>query len=475
MAIRATISVQRIQAQTANELVQAQTVYQSVVASEISVNPDSKNLMLFDSVPLSEVVFKVITKGLADSTAVTDLYASHFNKGTIAESVSVADTFAKVVTYNRTFSDSFTLDDLAQIDKDFYGNKGNIFAFTDIIGLTNNKNLTDSYTVSDVFTKVLTYSRSFTDSTTLSDSEYYSLAKSTSDPLTLSDSQLKGFTTQKTDSFTVADAADKSSGLAKTDSFSFADSSYFSASKETSDSVSLADSHYRALTKIIADAFALDDSALIDKDFYGNKGNVCTISDLIAFTLVYSRSYTDSFSFSDTTITELSKVINDVVTMTDSTLSVMDRGKEATDVLGFVELMASTVDKVLSDQATLSDNLSSLVGKGITETVSFNDSTVSEITKVVTDAFALDDSALVNKDYFGSKGNVCTVSDVISFAFIWNRTFAHSFSFSDEDSYLLGKNVQGAGEVVSIGDLVTLTTISGKVLNGAQLNRITLN
>jgi hypothetical protein len=475
MAIRATISVQRIQAQTANELVQAQTVYQSVVASEISVNPDSKNLMLFDSVPLSEVVFKVITKGLADSTAVTDLYASHFNKGTIAESVSVADTFAKVVTYNRTFSDSFTLDDLAQIDKDFYGNKGNIFAFTDIIGLTNNKNLTDSYTVSDVFTKVLTYSRSFTDSTTLSDSEYYSLAKSTSDPLTLSDSQLKGFTTQKTDSFTVADAADKSSGLAKTDSFSFADSSYFSASKETSDSVSLADSHYRALTKIIADAFTLDDSALINKNYYGNKGNVCTISDLIAFTLVYSRSYTDSFSFNDTTITELSKVINDVVTMTDSTLSVMDRGKEATDVLGFVELMASTVDKVLSDQATLSDNLSSLVGKGISETVSFNDSTVSEITKVVTDAFALDDSALVNKDYFGSKGNVCTVSDVISFAFIWNRTFAHSFSFSDEDSYLLGKNVQGAGEVVSIGDLVTLTTISGKVLNGAQLNRITLN
>ena len=473
MAIRATISIQRIQAQTANEIVQAQTVYQSVVASEISVNPDSKNLMLFDSVPLSEVVFKVITKGLADSTAVTDLYASHFNKGTIAESVSVADTFSKVVTYNRTFSDSFTLDDLAQIDKDFYGNKGNIFAFTDIIGLTNNKNLTDSYTVSDVITKVVAYVRSFTDSTTLSDSEYYSLAKSTSDPLTLSDSQLKGFTTQKTDSFTVADAADKSSGLAKTDSFSFADSSYFSASKETSDSVSLADSHYRALTKIIADAFTLDDSALINKNYYGNKGNVCTISDLIAFTLVYSRSYTDSFSFSDTTITELSKVINDVVTMTDST--VVERGKDATDVLGFVELMASTVDKVLSDQATLSDSLSSLVGKGITDSVSFNDSTVSEITKVVTDAFALDDSTLVDKDYFGSKGNVCTVSDVISFAFIWNRTFAHSFSVSDEDSYLLGKNVQGAGETIGISDLVALTTISGKVLNGAQLNRITLN
>jgi hypothetical protein len=70
---------------------------------------------------------------------------------------------------------------------------------------------------------------------------------------------------------------------------------------------------------------------------------------------------------------------------------------------------------------------------------------------------------------------VCTVSDIISFAFIWNRTLAHSFSFSDEDSYLIGKNLKGTGEVVNLGDVVDIATISGKVLNGAQLNRITLN
>jgi hypothetical protein len=474
MAIRATISIQRIQAQTATELVQAQTDYQLAVASEIWTDPDSKNRVLFENIPLSDVVFKLLTKDLTDSAAVTDLYASHFSKGTIVESVSVADIIAKVVTYRRDFSDAFTLDDLAQIDKDFYGNKGNIFAFTDIIGLTHNKNLTDSYTVSDVIAIAMAYSRSFTDSTVLSDSEYYTFTKSTSDSLALPDAQLKGLTKPETDSFTFGDATDKHPSLSKTDPFSFTDSSYFSTSKGASDSVSLADSHYRTLTKIIADAFALDDSALIDKDFYGNKGNVCTVSDLIAFTLVYSRSFTDSFAFNDTTITELAKVINDVVTMTDS--SFIEQGKDATDVLGFVDLMASNVSKAFTlDQTVLSDSSSSLVDKGIADSVSFNDSTVSEIAKVVTDAFALDDSALIDKDYFGSKGNVCTVSDIISFAFIWNRTLAHSFSFSDEDSYLIGKNLKGTGEVVNLGDVVDIATISGKVLNGAQLNRITLN
>ena len=493
MAIRATISLVQLQASTSRVTLEAQTQYERSNATGIWVDPDSKNRFVKEELLLSEVVFKVLTKDLTDSAAVTDLYASHFSKGTIIESVNVADIIAKVVTYRRDFSDAFTLDDLAQIDKDFYGNKGNIFAFTDIIGLTHNKNLTDSYTVSDVFAIAMAYSRSFTDSTVLSDSDYYTFTKNTSDSLALPDAQLKGLTKPETDSFTFGDATGKHPSLSKTDPFSFTDSSYFSANKGASDSVSFADSHYRTLTKIIADVFALDDSALINKNYTGNKGNICTISDLIAVALIYSRSFTDSFAFndttstgvakvlntdalafSDTTITRLAKVINDAVTMTDSNL--IEQNKGTTDVLGFVELMASNVSKAFTlDQTVLSDSSSSLVDKGIVDSVSFNDSTVSEIAKVVTDAFALDDSALIDKDYFGSKGNVCTLSDVISFAFIWNRTFAHSFSVSDEDSYLIGKNIQGAGETVSIGDLVAIATISGKVLNGAQLNRITLN
>jgi hypothetical protein len=294
---------------------------------------------------LSEIFVTVINKNLTDTTILSDLPALNYTFGTKAEIINIADNFTKIVTWNKTFTDAFTLDDLSQIDKDFYGNKGNIFAFTDIIGLTSNKALTDSYTISDVVSKVIAYSRSFTDSTTLSDSDYYSFGKISSDSFVFSDSQLKNL------------------NKAKTDNLNF--------------------------------------------------------SDLIA------------------------RVLNKPLT---------------------------------TDQTTLLDNFSSSVNKELTgDSVTFSDNTFSEIAKVFTDAFALDDSTLVDKDYSGNKGNVCTVSDIISFAFIWNRSFTHSFSFNDEDFYLLGKNIEGANENIGISDLVALATISGRVLNGASINTTTLN
>jgi hypothetical protein len=178
VAIRATISLVKVEAATSIIKVETQTTYENSNATEIWIDPDSNNRMFTEELPLSDVTIRVVNKVLADNSTITDLYASHFTKGTIVESVSVADTFARVVAYNRDFTDAFTLDDLSQIDKDFYGNKGNIFAFTDIIGLTNNKNLTDSYSFSDVIEIAMAYSRIFTDPFTFNDESSYQLGKS---------------------------------------------------------------------------------------------------------------------------------------------------------------------------------------------------------------------------------------------------------------------------------------------------------
>jgi hypothetical protein len=96
------------------------------------------------------------------------------------------------------------------------------------------------------------------------------------------------------------------------------------------------------------------------------------------------------------------------------------------------------------------------IGTGIpiTESFLFNDSIITGINKVITDAFTLDDSALIDKNYYGNKGNVFTVSDVIALALIYVRGFSNS---------------------ISIGDSANIANISGKVLNGASFNRITLN
>ena len=346
MAIRATISRVYLQASTSRITLEAQTQYKNSNATEIWVDPDSKNILTNDELPLNDVTIRVVNKVLVDSSTITDLYASHFTKGTIAESVSVADTFARVVAYKRDFTDAFTLDDLSQIDKDFYGNKGNIFAFTDIIGLTNNKNLTDACTVGDVFVKVM----------------------------------------------------------------------------------------------------------------------------------AYSRSFTDSLAFTDSSYTTLTKIITDVLTMGDSLVKDIS-GVKDTDTLGISEVVASSLSKVFSlDSTTLSDDMYSLMNKNISDPIAFNDSTISNITKVITDAFTLDDGALINKNYYGNKGNVLTFSDVLVIAITFARSYTDSFSFSDESSYQLGKSIQGAGESVSMSDLIATAIISGKVLNGGiPLNRITLN
>jgi hypothetical protein len=167
--MRATISIVKVE---------SQTTYKKANAAELWADPDSNNRMFKEELPLSEVLINVFSKVLEDTYVLADISALNVNKPLTLDIFSFTDTFARVVAYNRDFTDAFTLDDLSQINKDFYGNKGNIFAFTDIIGLTNNKNLTDACTVGDVIEIAMAYSRSFTDPFAFNDESSYQLGKS---------------------------------------------------------------------------------------------------------------------------------------------------------------------------------------------------------------------------------------------------------------------------------------------------------
>ena len=344
MPARATITV--VSAVVDMGLPTEATVTSNYIELEVVayIDTSSDNQWVYETIPLGDVRFNLVEKNLTDTTTLTEEKGLDLTKPE-EETISLLETFARVVAYKRDFNDAFTLDDLSQIDKDFYGNKGNIFSFTDIVGLTHEKDITDSYTVGDVFTRVVSYVRSI------------------------------------------------------------------------NDSCSFTDSSYTMLTKIITDSVTMGDS--LRKDITG-------VSD--------------------------------------------------TDTLGFSEIVASSLSKIFStDQTIMLDSSSNSINKGTSDLFSFGDNSIYGITKVITDAFALDDSALVDKDYYGNKGNICTMSDVIVVGLNFTRDFTDSFSFNDEASYQFGKSVQGAGEVFSISDLVALATISGKVLNGAQINRITLN
>jgi len=118
----------------------------------------SLNKWLEDSVPLSEVYLSVYTKALTEDLSISEVYGWNLEKNP-NESLSVTENFARVVSWQRDFSDAFTLDDAASIDKDYYGNKGNVFQILDILNIQLSQGVSDSYTVGDVFALAMEYNR----------------------------------------------------------------------------------------------------------------------------------------------------------------------------------------------------------------------------------------------------------------------------------------------------------------------------
>ena len=112
-----------------------------------------------DSAVLSEVLVNVYNKPVTDAVPITELYKSAYSKPVDGDSVSLADVFARVVTWNRELSDAFTLDDAAQIDKDYFGNKGNITQLLDELNIVLSTNYADSYSVNDVLNIVMLYAQ----------------------------------------------------------------------------------------------------------------------------------------------------------------------------------------------------------------------------------------------------------------------------------------------------------------------------
>jgi hypothetical protein len=201
------------------------------------VDTSSDNQWFYETIPLGDVRFNSVEKNLTDITTLTDEIPLTFEKNS-PETLALVESFARVVSYKREFNDTFTLDDMSQIDKDFYGNKGNVTWITDIIGLTQEKIASETLTFNDVAAVTLIYLRDFTDSATLSEDHVNSFEKSISEILTLDDAAMvnKDYIGYKGNSFgfTEALAAGISKGVV--DSFAFNEALGLHPSKVINDS-----------------------------------------------------------------------------------------------------------------------------------------------------------------------------------------------------------------------------------------------
>ena len=139
----------------------------SLALSEIAAFDIS--LVKVNSVGFSDAASFDLMKSATDTTSLSEIASLHptLNK---SNSVSTSDVFSRAVTYSRSFTDFFTLDDFTDIyavSKNTTAAKGNAFGFSDSQSFTTSKVLADVFSVVDVVSNHPT--KSLTDSTSLSD------------------------------------------------------------------------------------------------------------------------------------------------------------------------------------------------------------------------------------------------------------------------------------------------------------------
>ena len=220
--------------------------------------------------------------------------------------------------------------------------------------------------------------------------------------------------------------------------------------KSPSDSVTVSDAAYRVLAKYIADGFAVDDGVLIDKDYTGTKGNVATMSDILG--LSYGDVVADSYSMSDVLVQVWNYVRNftDSIVLTDTEANTLGTLILNTSMLNASDSQFSVYkgnDQV--DTFGISDTAALTPGKNFTDAFTFSD----------TDNYSLGKGA---SDSIG-----CTDAIFMSLA-----TYTDSLSLSEVLANHLSKN---SSDTATVSDTISLSYVTGGVLNAMPLNTMRLN
>ena len=402
------------------------------------VNNNSKNAWIYDNETLlSDLHITVITKPLVETITVPDTRDVHPTLVKI-DSMTVLDGFAKVVAYNRNFTDAFTLDDSALIDKDYYGNKGNVSFMLDILGLSTTKIATDTVTVGDVVGII--YSKYATEVISLSELVTSDVIKIVEEVASLTDAALVTLGIQKADSVNTSDAAYFASGLNKSDSVTPTEVFGVAATLIKVDSATISEVYVNSFNKYVTDGIALDDAALIDKNYYGNKGNVATMSDELSISYGFARYFNDSISLSDVENNPVGTgLLNTALFNPGNSQFALYRGNDQVDTFGISDVAAIGPSKVFAD------NLSLLAS-------AFSDTSYYGLGKNPSDSANLTDSIWLSLKTFTDTANITEI-------------LANNFS----------KTLDESRDIINISDTINLARVTGGLMNAIPLNRVQLN
>ena len=260
------------------------TQFTNLVAANILLDPYTLNLYFLTDrdiheldgstrrglITISENFTYSLSTSAAEAFEVTEAVAKGFTMGTVAETVSLADSLSKVLDYGRAFTETSSLSE----------------SLTTSVG----KNLTETPAITE--SSVYSFSKALTETPTVSDSPVLAseLVQSDSGSLSDSPSLINVFVRAFSDSYALDDTASASDdlrtdvGLNKNnvvtmseslsfvmafvsslaDSFSLAESTAFSFSTTLTETPTLSDSPVLSFSTPFADSTTISESILVE-------------------------------------------------------------------------------------------------------------------------------------------------------------------------------------------------------------------
>ena len=170
--------------------------YVNLSAVDVILDSFSKNLFFVVGHPnaeifaVSEVLAVTFSKVLADTPVLEEQAAIGFTLGTRTESVSVSESFSKVTSFARAFTESLSLVDTASNDDplttDWSTGIGNSATLSESSAFALTTPASDSMTMSEITASSL--AKALTDTPSLAEVLAYSFSTSAADSATISES-----------------------------------------------------------------------------------------------------------------------------------------------------------------------------------------------------------------------------------------------------------------------------------------------
>jgi hypothetical protein len=256
---------------------------------------------------VSDIATKDVGKGLIEAPSIAEVLAYGFDKQ-LADTGALTDVPAKA--FSRPVSDTFTSSD-AHVTA-FGKNPSEAPAISDAQVFVVDKSLTDTAGMSDVLVRAMVYSRSFSDSVTVSDA--------------LSTGIEEGLDRSPQNTAGVTDVAALGYSKPVSENPTATDAHFYTFSKTLSEAPSIAEQVGKAPSLVKADGADAADSPLLllEKNFGTGlqTGNTAEISESTVFALSLVRTETPSVA--DVFAKSISKVIADTADISDAFALVED-------------------------------------------------------------------------------------------------------------------------------------------------------